>query len=424
MCAALLLSCQPKNSPRHFFTEVNGRQIPIIRLDLVKDSTTLVPLTTLFEEVEIIPLETRPECLIGYSTNFMTDHSVLIGVRNYGAPIRLYEFDLRGKFIREVGGVGKGPGEHQGNMMGPVIFYPEDGSVFASFLGADDEEQLFDNQGKFIKRISLPWDMGGTVYRMSDDLFVSAGLVSGIPRFKRDSFQIVLHRSNGEWVKSFPRKQYPNMNSTGYSWKGSNSLWRYSNQWRVLSTGDDTIYQITKETLIPVALVNFGPKHLRFNESFNPQTEVGRYSINILRETDRFLLMQKEHLFKLEAEELAPGMWSSSIYNDYSLIISDKEEGYGYNIRFKDDLLGILQPEQYEMDCSWDEFGNPYRIVQAFQVLEWITEAKKNQRIPADAIERISKLEQTINQNSNPVMFLFKLRAEKEMASRLQQLIK
>jgi hypothetical protein len=190
-----------------------------------------------------------------------------------------------------------------------------------------------------------------------------------------------------------------------------------------LSTGDDTIYQISQEALNPVALVNFGPKHFRYNESFNPQTEVGRYSINILRETDRFLFIKKEHLFKLEAEEMAPGQWLSSIYSDYSLIISDKENGFGYNIRFKDDLLGILQPEQYELDCSWDEYGSPYRIVQAFQVLEWIAVAKKNQRIPGDAMARILKLEQTINQNSNPVMFLFKPRAEKEMASRLERML-
>jgi len=419
----VLFGCQPKQLPKEFFAEVNGRLIPIIRLDLVKDSATVVPLSTLFEDVEIIPLETRPECLVGYSSNFLTDHSVITGVRNYGAPIRLYEFDLNGKFIQELGGVGKGPGEHQGSMMGPVTFYPEDGSIIASFAGASDEEQLFDREGHFIKTIDLPWDMGSTVYRIADDLFLSAGIISGTPKFKKDSFQIVLHRSNGDWVKSFPRKNYPAENSTGFSWKGTTSLWRYSNTWRLLSTGNDTIYQVTEEALNPVALVNFGQKHFRYNESFNPQTEVGRYTINILRETDRFLYLQKEHLYKLEAEELAPGWWSSTIYRDYSLILNDKEKGDGYNIRFKDDLLGILPPEKHGMDCSWDEFGHPYRIAQAFQVLEWIAEAKKNQRIPADAWERILKLEQTINENSNPVMFLFKQRDEKEVAGRMEQLL-
>ena len=336
----------------------------------------MIPLSILFEDVEIIPLETRTECLIGYSTNFMTDHSVLIGVRNRAAPIRLYEFDLKGKFIRELGGVGKGPGEH--------LRY---------------------------------------IYHLDDDLFMSAGVVSGIPRFKRDSFQIILHRSDGEWVKSFPRKNYPDEKSTGFSWNGTSAMWRYSSSWRLLSTGNDTLFEVTEKALNPVAIVNFGQKYFRYNESFNPQTEVGHYNIKILRETDRFLYFKKEYLYKLEAKEWRPGTWTSSSYYDYSLIISDKEKGVGYNIRFKDDLLGILQPEKHGMDCSFDEFGQPYRIVQAFQVLEWIAEAKNGQNLPAAAKERVLMLEQNLNENSNPVMFLFKQRTDKELSSRLSQMI-
>ncbi|MEA1875577.1 MAG: hypothetical protein U9N86_01820 [Bacteroidota bacterium] len=48
------------NSYQLEYAVVNGEKIPIIRLDLVDDSATNIPLSVLFEEVEIIPLETKP----------------------------------------------------------------------------------------------------------------------------------------------------------------------------------------------------------------------------------------------------------------------------------------------------------------------------------------------------------------------------
>jgi len=416
---ANLFACQSNKPSKEFYTEINGKRIPIIRLDLLKDSATVVPLSTLFEDVEIIPLETRPECLIGYCSTYMTGHSVFTAVRNYGAPIRLYEFDLKGKFIREIGGVGKGPGEHQGYMMGPITFYPEDSSVMASFAGADDEEHQFDRNGRFVRSVNLPWDLGGPVYRFSNDLYLSAGNISGVPKFKRDSFQLVLHKSNGDWVKSYPRKTYPQMNATGYSLNGNESLWRFSGSWRLLSSGNDTIYKITEKSFDPVALFNFGPNHRRENDFFEPQTEVGRYSVKVLRETDRFLYIKKEHLYKLDAEEVIPGRWLSTIYQDYSLILNNKEEGMSYNVRFTDDLLGILPPEKNGLDCSWDEFGPPYRIAHAIDVLDWIAKAKKDKTLTEKARQRILQLESTLNENSNPVLFLFRQRNEKEWSGRL-----
>ncbi|MBT4399092.1 MAG: 6-bladed beta-propeller [Bacteroidetes bacterium] len=98
------LSCNQKN------TENNSSALIHIRLD----PNNLPPLSTLSEivkSVRIIPLETSPEILVGdVGRSFVgKDHIVFMsrGGTNY-----LYLFTKEGKFIRQIGSKGKGPGEY------------------------------------------------------------------------------------------------------------------------------------------------------------------------------------------------------------------------------------------------------------------------------------------------------------------------
>jgi len=351
----------------------------------------------------------------------MTGHSVLTAANNFGAPIRLYEFDLEGKFIREYGGPGKGPGEHQGYMAGMVTWYPDEKLVMATFQGGSDEEHLFSDEGKFIKAIELPWELGAGVLPLSDELYMTSGSINGIPKYKRDSFQLVLFKENGEWVKGFPRYVYPPEGKTGYISAANSSMWRYNNKWRIYSVGSDTLYQISIDSLMPIAILNLGPSHITYNQFVEPHTQVGKYSIEILRESEQHLFIKRQHLYKLEAKEWRPGQWSSVSYLNYSLMLYDKIQNKGYNLRFEDDILGILPVETIQMNMSWDEYGSVCRIEQAVNVLEWIAEAKKNNAIPESARERILELENSIDENSNPIMFRYKERNENKFKSRIEK---
>lgn len=429
LCLSILVcsfSCQKKSDSKNLeYAEVNGDKIPIIRLDLVEDSATTIPLSVIFDDVEIVPLETKPECLVGYFDNHMTDHSVLIAVRNYGAPIRLYEFGLDGRFIREIGGVGSGPGEHSGYMMSKLTSYPEDDLIMATFMGGPDEEHLFSYSGEFVKSITPPGDMFGGVLRFSDGIYMTGGNTTGVPKYKRDSFQLILSDSEGKWINSFPRKSYPPKDKIGYIYGGGGEcLWRFNDTWKIWSPGDDTVYQVTKGALIPKAIFSLGQDFHKVNEFGEPQSVVGRFSIDDLHESQRFFHMTREVLYKLDAKEWAPGQWSSMLYLSYSHLIYDKEVRRAYNLRFEDDILGLLPVEKFPMHQTWDEFGVVYRIAQAVDVLDWIAEAKESNTVPEKTLERLIKLESSIDENSNPVMFIFKERSQERIGKNLEKYFK
>lgn len=65
-------------------------------------------LSEVVKDVEYIPLETTKESLFSNAGFILTDHFIL--VNQWRNPCRLLLFDRSGKFIRQIGYEGKGPG--------------------------------------------------------------------------------------------------------------------------------------------------------------------------------------------------------------------------------------------------------------------------------------------------------------------------
>ncbi|QIA06551.1 6-bladed beta-propeller [Draconibacterium halophilum] len=105
----LFTQCQPreKGSQARLIT-VNGSEVIDCNISEVTDTIDL-PLSEIITECEVIPLETNEKSLfesvyhIGISKNYIAIHS------RGQYPIKL--FNREGKFIRDIGKIGRGPGE-------------------------------------------------------------------------------------------------------------------------------------------------------------------------------------------------------------------------------------------------------------------------------------------------------------------------
>ncbi len=105
----LFANCQIKQKGSHAsLTKINGNEIINCNVSEVTDTIDF-PLSKVVDNCELIRLETKDESLfqsvyhIGISDHYIAIHS-------YGQmPIKL--FDRKGKFIRNIGKVGRGPGE-------------------------------------------------------------------------------------------------------------------------------------------------------------------------------------------------------------------------------------------------------------------------------------------------------------------------
>lgn len=84
-----------------------------VKINPFTDKETKLYLSDLASEVKYIKLETKPECMISDIDKVLTDKgNVFVSTYSQGTDRRLYLFSDDGKFVRQFGKQGRGPGEY------------------------------------------------------------------------------------------------------------------------------------------------------------------------------------------------------------------------------------------------------------------------------------------------------------------------
>jgi hypothetical protein len=393
---------------------VNGKEIPKLHLDQAEDSATPVKLTDFFEDFRIIPLETRKECLIMNTALGFTGNSILVCTQQGGlGPCRVLEFNFNGKYIKEFGRGGKGPGEHVGYMAEELSWYPGPKEVLISFSGMGDENQIFSLQGEFMKSVKIPIELTQGIKKFNDTLFMTTGAIAGRPMYRRDSLRLIFYTAEGTEIKSFPRPEYPPAGNKGYTAFGwRESLYPYANEWRLYSPGDDTLYRVSPDRLTPMAIFSLGPKGTVHNKVIDVSAMTGSYSVAIKRETEKSWYLVKTVITKTDFHEFGPGQWGGSLETKEFLLVVDKKTGTVRNIRFEDDFLGLASKHFNRDQISWSETGEPYITYMAMELKESIKESLKKENLDPAIRARLEKLDREVTADSNPVIVMMKVRED------------
>ncbi|MBT3748876.1 MAG: 6-bladed beta-propeller [Bacteroidetes bacterium] len=404
-----LFACQPNtSSDEQDFALVNGEKIPIIRVDLVADSTTTIGWSALFDEVNIIPLETSERCLIRNWRTGLSPNSLFLATQTGRlGPTRLMEFDFEGKYLRDFGAGGKGPGEHTGYLLGDVRYYLETEQVLADFNGYPEEKHLFTRTGEFIANIKSPFELAGKTIMINPELYLTLGSIYGKPTYYRDSVLLEWHTQEGEVVKSIGRTIYPPENNNGFTpISGGRSLYRSGTIWRLFSPGNDTIYTIKGQEISQYAIFEFGNQYVQLNKIIDPSEVIGRFMIQILSEDDNYWILKKSLVTVCDVNDYGTGQWGGMWDFNESFIVIDKSNGKSWNLSFEDDLLGIIPWKTLQYSLKWDESGKVYIIIGALDLVEWIDAAFDEGNITEPQLSKIRNLRQKIDENSNPVLFM------------------
>ena len=87
----------------------------------------------LVESVEYVPLETNDKCLIGELFSYDISKNYILVCCNQTKTVYLFKRD--GSFVRQIGGLGQGPGEHLGVN---DVFIDEDKNEWYCLYNAHD----------------------------------------------------------------------------------------------------------------------------------------------------------------------------------------------------------------------------------------------------------------------------------------------
>ena len=154
LCTALLLASCGGNS-----TSTTG-EVATIDVETAFQNPQELLLSDLGEKLTYIPLETLEESLVklGSSSHMaVTEEYIFVG--ETGAPLLCFDRST-GKFLRNIGSVGQGPGEYSGSIDMEVD--AEAKRIY--FRASPTQYHCYDFEGKFLNTITLAEDnfmMGG-----------------------------------------------------------------------------------------------------------------------------------------------------------------------------------------------------------------------------------------------------------------------
>jgi len=412
---ALLWSCKstPTRTGIIEMISVNGKEIPKINLGEVADSATTIKLSDLFEDFRIIPLETGKDCLISYPGLIcLTGHSLLTWTQVGMGPCRVLEFGMDGKYIREFGTGGKGPGEHGGYLVDGLAWYRDFQQIFVSYAGMGDENHLFGADGKFLHVIRNPLDLSQGVMRFNDSIWMTPGVAAGNPQYRRDSVRLLMYTDAGREIKVWPRGIYPPEGQSAFTPSGWRvSLYQHQNRWQIYTPGDDTLYQVGIDRLDPAAVFNLGPKGQPYNQFIDPSKIIGTYMIKVVKETDRLWIVEKSTITVADVHQYGKNWGGMYNMNEFLLVI-DKKSGHARNLRFEDDLLGVPNKYPNRAMVRWTEKGEPFLSFLGVDLKESIKTALKKDDLDPKIRERLEQLDTQITVDSNPVIVLMKTKGD------------
>lgn len=247
LIATLLVAPLPAQKTKSiaYTKNINGNNVVICPVRNVRDSVTL-ELSQLVESCEIVKLDNSAAALFdrAWHADISKSH---ICIKSYGQqPAKLY--DKSGKFICDIGKIGRGPGEYP-TLIG--LQFSSDGKLIYLFpFGTTRKILVYDTTGKYVRDIPLAFT------QRKFKAFVSPGSVTVLSMpFKGDSAICFQQDMNGKVISKIAAPPYL-LNQSFDGEVFSNFLPWFD----MYNTSSDTIYNynISGNKLEPKFAKDFG----------------------------------------------------------------------------------------------------------------------------------------------------------------------
>jgi hypothetical protein len=379
----------------------NSNKSNLIVFDMARqfEKQQETPLSKFVNSVSYVPLETNPETIFGGLIDYEVNERYIIVRHHRVGPSRILLFNRNnGKFIREIGKYGKGPGEYTYHCYIP--FNKKINAIYA----ADNSRNLlvYDSLGKYINRINVynVLERGGvtasersiTFERTLDDTIYVGLFVNG---FGTERNKVAL-LTKSRLLKVFPNYQSLNSKTIGPGFSSQRRFMEpyinWDNKLYFYQPYCDTLYQITKDLLIPRYYFDWG----KYNVS---RSEAVGLSIKDLQQ--KFFIYD---IFENSKYTFAYVLFNAKIYLCYidkkTNILTFVKNKYENDIAIENDVDGFMNLEVNNITQS----NEMVFVIEAREILKWLNEN------PEKAIKARSRFPwlKSIDEFSNPVLAIAK----------------
>ena len=352
-----------------------------------------IVLSDFVEHLEYIVLESEQPIdrnLIVYSS---ANYLICTAVR------QIYVFDRHtGKFIREIGKYGNGPGEYSY----PIYFDSKTQHVIA-FKG--DHLLEFDLNGKLIRTIVQPKSERGM---MSGRILLDTDTVAYFIGNDRGNVKdrILIADEYGNVINSFGHIEsfIPQIRVIQNS---PPVFYHYGKNTMFFELCVDTIYLVTKDALIPHYHLNMGPykpPYEKQNELFIPPDPlINQYFwFRNIGETEHFLFFDFDHTKRNSTNSSSGSFFGYYDKKRETVKIADIDKD-GRRIINDIDHFGAIQLS------SWTINNKGHEMIFYIEAVDIVTWFKQNPQKAKELPAHLLKLS-TLNENDNPIVVIAKLK--------------
>lgn len=362
-------------------------------IDLEKNLNKIKPITlsSIGKELEYIPLETNANSLLRniYQIVF-SDSYIFISDFN-----KLLQFDRNGKFVRQVGANGRGPGEYI-NVSGFCIDEKKE-TVYIIAWGIHTVLE-FGFNGKFIRSFNKSFeslqflvnDTNSFVFRLETKVTNDYG------------FKLYLTDLKGTPLVKI--KNYSRRTSKPALILSITPMYFFNDNIQFMQFGVDTLYTLKNEKLEPYAIFNLGKMKMD-PDPMIPSQNLGKDDafdqlkqklwINKISENVQYLFLGLNYGFSDSS--------TTCIINKLTLETSFLEDN-----SFKNDIDGAINfwPKYVYNDSILVDYCEAYVLLN--YIHSWDTGERK--RMYGDKYLQLEKLGNELKETSNPVLIILKPR--------------
>ena len=246
----LVLACSKRVNVTEV-VEVKGNDVLVTHVDQITDTIDLL-LSELVESCDIVPLETNNESLISFANRVsISDHYIAVKDIEH-IPVKLFSRD--GKYLREIGGIGRGPDEYNVGLYGLQIDEINE-NIYLFPAGRTRRILVFGLDGKARTHIPLRY------LQRKFKAYIEDGIVTvlGMP-LKNDTAIVFQQTIEGDLIQFITPKEYQFANDYSSEITSSKISGSYSFfQMHPGKTPYDTLYHYNtnRNELVPKFTLEF-----------------------------------------------------------------------------------------------------------------------------------------------------------------------
>lgn len=344
-----------------------------------------ISLSDIADEISYIPLDNSFP--IGMVFNYeILNNSIYLSAKEVG----ILAFRRDGKFIRQIGSIGRGPGEYTYYM--DFTFDDEKGTVYVEDSG--NKIKVYSKAGEFMRSFSLQ-EYGEIIDAINFN--DSRIFVSYILRTYESKYDYTIHDTLGQLIKKKDRTLPPFTTN----WILNGGTYRFDYKLFFWNSFNDTIYSILPDLTSKASFIMSPGDHRFPRLKFYSFEEKLKYlMIYYILETKRFIILKyffnKPVLALIEKKDRK------------SFIVYLESDGSNGIINNLDGGLSFL-PENYFMENGREylvELIFPYHLKSHIESLDFKNSSPKyhNKKI------ELEKLANSIKETDNPVLMLVRLK--------------